>query len=466
MAEQASRQRTPWRTLWRLTVGDRSLAIILIGMGIVVALVLAIPQLPPTPSEMGPWLAQARARFGGAMPVLNFLGLFSIGDSIPFRMLLSLLTMILLVRAADRTAGLIAGRHAVEPDGEEAWKPLAAGELEAARHNLEKRGYRVIPTDEEAFQADRWPVADGLAFLAHLGPVLVVVGLLIGGVWGWQINPLSGQSGETIDVPQRGEITVPELAPGGRAGLDGMRLYAQGTMPELTITAVDASGESLGLIQTPEADPADRLSLRLSDEMPSTHFAIPEAALFVRVTLDPEAPAGADTPILVQIFRIRSGEQVAEGTIAGPEDGLQVAEGVEIEVRRERYLLLSAVHDPGYGIKFVGLLVTALALIGRILWSPRRLWIREAGEVEGRGNLPRWLIEAPAEGRSGREKGAIGMRILTAALAPVVAGWAIWNLWQEGVLWAGAPLQIGLTAAWLLCLAVWLIGNQKEKESE
>jgi hypothetical protein len=237
-------------------------------------------------------------------------------------------------------------------------------------------------------------------------------------------------------------------------------------MPELTITAVSTSGESLGLIQTPEADPADRLSLRLSDEMPSTHFAIPEAALFVRVTLDPEAPAGADTPILVQIFRIRSGEQVAEGTITGPEDGLQVAEGVEIEVRRERYLLLSAVHDPGYGIKFVGLLVTALALIGRILWPPRRLWIREAGEVEGRGNLPRWLIEAPAEGRSAREKGAIGMRILTAALAPVVAGWAIWNLWQEGVLWAGAPLQIGLTAAWLLCLAVWLIGNQKEKESE
>lgn len=422
------------------------------------ALVLVIPQLPPTLSETGPWLAQVRARFGSAMPVLNALGLFSIGDSPLFRVLLSLLILLLLVRSADRAVDLGTGHRGAtsECDGR-AWRALAEADLRTARRSLKKRGYRIKPLSDEAFQADRWPVAETMDLLAHVGPILLTLGLLVGVAWGWRVNPVQGQSGETVDLPRRGEITVPALSAAGRARLEGLRLYVEGTMPELTVSATDTAAGPLGLIQTPEAEPADQLSVRLSNEMPSAHFAIPDAALFVRLTLDPEAPAGADAPILVQVFRIRSGEQVTERVISGPEDQVVAADGVEIEVDRAGYLVLTAIHDPGYWIKIVGLLVTAVGLVGRVLWPPRRLWVRQDEDrLEAQGTPPQWLIEAPEGGRSLPENGAIAVRSVVVALAPVVAGVAGWNLAQEGVLWAGAPLQIEITVVWLLALAIWL----------
>lgn len=432
----------------------------MVGTAITIALVLAIPQAPPTPSAMGPWLAQVRVRFGWAMPVLNALGLFSMGDSIPFRLLLSLLSLILLVRAADRAIELGAGQRISNLDAEdEAWQPVAAEDLETARRTVKGRGYRIAPREEGGFQADRWPAAEMIGLLAHLGPILLILGLLVGVVWGWRANPLRAQPGETVATPRGGEIVVPgELATSNQARIGSMRLYVQGAMPELIVSASGAEAEPLDLIQTPEAEPVNQLSFRLSEEMSSSHFAIPDAALFVRVSLDPEAPTGADAPILVQVFRIRSGEQVVEHAISDPDGEVVTADDVEIEVDRERYLVLTAIHDPGYWIKILALLLTAVAVAGRILWPPRRLWVREnADELEARGTPPRWLLEAPEGGRGIWEKGAIGVRFLTAALTPVVAGIAGWNLAQQGVLWAGAPLQIGITAAWILGLATWLI---------
>ncbi|MGD1992607.1 MAG: cytochrome c biogenesis protein ResB [Anaerolineae bacterium] len=480
MAEQPSRREHLWRILWRLAAGDRSLAAILVGTAIAIALVLAIPQRPPTLSESGPWLAQVRVELGWAMPVFNALGLFTMGNSLPFRLLVFLLALVLLVRATDRVIDLIAGQRVAGPESDdEAWRALPREDLETTRRELRKRGYRVESPDEGdgILQADRWPAAEALALLAHLGPVLIVLGLLIGVVWGWQVNPLHGKPGETIDLPRRGQITVPEFSTSSQARLDGMRLYVEGAMPELTVSATSATSEPLGLIQTPEAEPAEQLSFRLNGEMPSTHFAIPEAALFVRVTLDPEAPAGADAPILTQVFRIRSGEQVAESTISGPNDRLLAADGVEIKVHREPYLVLTAAHDPGYGVKILGLLTTAVALMGRILWPPRRLWIRESTDgLEVQGRTPPWLLDSSQERGGARRKSAVAVRLLVVALAPFVAGLALWNLGREGVLWAGAPLQIGITAFWLLALAIWLVccstaptpveHSQTEKEGE
>ena len=461
MADQPSRPRHLWRTLWRLAAGDRSLAVILIGMAVTLALVLAIPQLPPTLSETGPWLAQVRARFGPAMPVLNALGLFSMGNSPLFRFLLALLALSLLVRAVDRAVELSAGRRAADPDSEAAWRALAAKDETVVRRRLSKRGYRVVPSTDGALQADRWPIAEALALLAHLGPILIIIGLLVGVVWGWRINRLEAQPGEAIEIAGRGAIVVPELAAGGQARVDGVRLYAEGEMPEVIVTAVGAGGDPLGLIETPDARPSGSLVFRLSDEAPSTYFAIPDEALFVRLTLDPEAEAGADAPLLFQVFRIRSGEQIAAGTLSGSSEGLETAEGIEIEIERQEYLVVTAIHDPGYWIKLIGILVTAAGVMGRVFWSPRGLWVRAGPDgPEGYGRLPRWAIE-PADDRKGIwGKSTLALRFLGVALTPFVAGAALWSLVQEGVLWGGTTWQVAVTATWLVVLGLWLITTE------
>lgn len=459
MADQPSRQRDLWRTLWRLAAGDRSLAILLFGLAVTIALALAIPQLPPTLSETGPWLAQVRARFGPAVPVMNALGLFSIGDSPLFRFLLALLTLTLLIRATDRAVDLATGRRPAESDREEeAWQTLTVEDQEAAARRLAKGGHRILPLPDGVLQADRWPIAEGLAFLAHLGPILIIVGLAIGVVWGWRADGLQAQPGEVLEIAGRGEFVVPELTPTGRAGVGGVRLYAEGAMPELTVTAVGPEGEPLGLTQTPEAEPSAELVFRLSDETPSTYFAIPDAALFVRLTLDPEIPVGADAPILVQVFRIRSGEQVTAGTLAESSAAFEAADGVEIETQRDEYLVLTAIHDPGYWGKIIGLLVAGVAVMGRALWPPRRLWVRASDDgPEGCGHLPPWAVGPSDDGEGLGEKGSRALRFLTGALAPLAAAAALWSLTREGMLWAGAAWQVAGTAVWLVILGIWLM---------
>jgi hypothetical protein len=454
MTEQPARRSSPWNGAWNLAVGNRSLAVVLVGLMLLITLVLVVPQTPSSPPAASRWLAETQARFGPAMPFLEAVGLLSISRSPLFRTLLCLLAFLLLVRGSERVLAL-AGRGRGIGGAPEAWRPLREEDLERVAQRLRRSGHRVRWSEDGSLQADRWPWAEALDLLSHAGVLLLLVGSLVGTVWGWRAGHLTGRPGEVIDVPGHGQVTVAEGASSGHAATSsGARLYPEGSGPELAVTATDDSGQALDLLRTPDEEPSQQIHLRLADTAPDAYFAIPEAALFVRVALDPEAALDAATPVLVQVFRIRSGELVQEAIATGDEHVIQGE--TNIRLVRARYLIFTAARDPGFGMKVVGLAMAGLALLGQALWPVRRLGVRQgSSELEGFGDLPGDLVQTEGQERplgSGRR----AARLITGLLAPVVGGAALWSLTRSGLLWDGSTAQVGLTALWALGTAAYL----------
>ena len=84
--------RDPWRRLWRFFTSDGFLAAVFI---LCAALLLAAALLPQTPANdlvaYSRWLSDTQTRFGSLFEALNALGLFSITNSLIFRLALAVL---------------------------------------------------------------------------------------------------------------------------------------------------------------------------------------------------------------------------------------------------------------------------------------------------------------------------------------------------------------------------------------
>jgi len=427
------------------------LAVLLFLLSLLLALLPLFPQAPSDPVATSRWLAEVQARFGSATDFLSVVGLFSLGRSPFFRLTLVVLAFLLLVRAGAWAERLWRGRRAVR--GEGVWRPLADLALKDVARALRRRGYRVQTTVRgQALQADRWPWAELLALLAHVGPLLFLLGLLVGGRWGWRVEHLRGRPGETLSVPTDGEIAVVNPPAGRWVDPSGVRVYVEGTGPDLTAVVTGADGEPLGLQRAPGAAPSSSLCLRLTETETDAYFAVPEAGLVVRVALDAGAALRAEAPLWVQVFRSPSGELTQEVLVEGDAD---LVEGpLHIRLARSPYLIVTAVRDPGYWLKMVGLAIAGPALLGLVLWPARRLWVRQDG--------PHLVVAGrfPAEGR--RLRFGAGMCFLRGLLALVVSGMAIHSLVRGGAVWDGSAVQAEATALWLAWMAVCLIwGDEK-----
>jgi hypothetical protein len=455
MTAQRVRRTPVWNSLWLLAAGNRSLAVVLLGLTLPLLVPFFLPQLPSEPAAASRWLALAQGRFGSLLAPLSALGLFSIARSPLNRLLLVALAFLLSVRVAAWAEQLWRNRRPAP--GMNAWRPLAERGLESAVQLLRRRGYRVRPVPgRDTAHADRWPWAELMTLLADGGALLVLVGLLVTQVWGWRAAHLTGRPGEMVAVPGRGEVELVAMPAGVAVDpSSGVRLYREGTGPELTVTATDAAGEPLGLQQTPEAAASHSLRLRLTEEETDAYFAIPEAGLVVRVALGSTAALDGQVPFLLQIFRSPSGELVRETLVTG---GFELVEGdSRVRLARTEYLVLAAVYDPGYWLKVVALVGVALALPLRALWPVRRLRLRnDGGRLAGSGDLPGWLVEAVSgrqrRGQRGRAVLGVGMGLL----APVIAAMALRSLVRSGGLGDQSTVQAGMTALWLGCAAVHL----------
>src|SRR5512139_727176 len=106
--------RDPWRRLWHFFVSDGFLAAVLI---LCAALLLSAALLPQTPANdlvaYSRWLSEAQTRFGNLFEILNALRLFSIANSLAFRLALAALGWCATLRLIDQFDPL---RHAVPAD--------------------------------------------------------------------------------------------------------------------------------------------------------------------------------------------------------------------------------------------------------------------------------------------------------------------------------------------------------------
>ena len=367
MTASPPRPADPWRRAWRAATGNIPLAVCFFLLALYLLLLAWIPQFSPDGATVDRWRVQTR--FGPWTGTLYQLGLFSLARSPAISVLLSLLAFLLLLRGAEQA--------------------------DALRSRIRDRPDR------------RWWT--GLfPLLACLGTLILLTGLLIGARWGWREEGLIG----------------PEPPPLSHRAGRTPGLYRTGFGPSLTVRATDAANRPLKLQQTAREATQTELALYLTPSAPESAFAIPESGLVVRLGV--RGDLSAQSPILVEVFRAPSGERVQETTMEQSPFRLTV-DGIVLEIVREPYPLMAAVYDPGWGLKWVGLTLGAIGLVGTL----RPGWRKE--RIPG---------------------------LLLFVLTLLVAGLTGYSLATRGAMGA-LPLQLEVSALWLVGLGVWLI-RQKE----
>ncbi len=390
MAVQRIGKIDPWRLLWRLTTGDTSLAVLLLVLAGYLVVLTIVPQAPSGVPPSDQWLSQAEVWFGPVTEPLYRIGLFTITASPLPRLLLVLAAFLLAARGIEQAAAL----------GEKG--------------------------------RSRWPLLFPL--LAHVGPLLLLLGLLIGLLTGWRAEDVIGRAGDTLIFPGRQGIVLGESDSATRSASLWVRVHITGYGPQLDIHAWDDEGAPLQLQSNPQDPSRANLSLPLRPGDPEVYFAIPSLNVVVRVAAPPNYPLSADMPLTVQVFRTPTGEVIREESFVGETVRMDLTGG-KIELGRSRYLLLTVVYDPGFWLKVAGLVIGGIGMAGGLLWPQQRSRLQ-------------WALRG-------------GLALLTLAVASL----ALRSLLSVGMIWDWSPLQAGVTGVWLALCAVGLLLNPA-KEGE
>ena len=379
MAEQSP---DPWRAVWRFATSDDMLVVLLIAIALGATLTAWIPQQPASDIDYSRWLSQMQARFGQAAPVIQTLGLFDITSSLTFRALLALLGGCLVLRLVEGIGGLRDDREEEEPDGE--WQELPEWDYLSLTDDLRRRSYRVRGASSLT-QVDRWPWSSVLPMVAHLGALLLLVGLILFQLLGWQVSDVILQEGGRVSL-RGGQEEVTLATGGGLEHSPGVVAYLGERGPGIRAKAFNNQDELLELLLTPDAEPRTDLRIALTGE---TFFAIPSAELIVRLTpRSDQAYARVD----IQIYNSPTGDIIAERTTEEGGYGEFAVAGVTLEFGPAPFARATAVHNPGRLPAALGLLLLTLGLLGSLAYSERRFWLRvQESTMEGIGSLPTWL---------------------------------------------------------------------------
>ena len=377
MADQP--QRDLWRIIWQVATSDTALVILLLGIAISLATASLLPQVPSNgPSAYARWLSHTQARFGGATSTMQALGLFNITRSFGFRTMLALLAGLFLLRLTENVDQLVQGRKLAPP--KDNWQELPNVSLTRIRDGFPRPRYRVLK-EPPLFQIDRWPWSAVFPALAHAGGLLLIIGALFAHLWGWQVEDVILQGGESATfygakVALREDVQVTHSP--------GIFVSVEERGPGVQVSAIDDDGNTLSLQQAAGSDSSTQLWLALSGDQ---YFAIPEEQMIIRL-----APRRKDTnsPVDVQFYRSPPGRLITEMSTEGDITQLDV-ENVSLKLTSAPYARLTITSNPGRWPAILGLLALIIGLVGKNIWPKRRFWLRQGEDeevIEGTGMLP------------------------------------------------------------------------------
>jgi hypothetical protein len=380
----AQTQRDPWQAVWQIATSDRLLIALLVATAAGLIATAWLPQTPTVdPIAYAQWLSEAQVRFGKAVPTLQTLGLFTITHSVGFRTLLALLAACLLLRSVEAGSQLRQRREMTEPAT--GWLRLANTRFSEAIGALRYR-YRISSDPGAApplFQADRWPWASLFHLLAPVGALLLLAGLVVTHLWGWQVEGLILPGGERVTLPGTEEWVALDADARTTTHSAGIVTSIEAFRPGVRVTAF-TDGNPILLHQTPEAGRVTQVTVALAKDQ---YLAIPEAQLVVRLAVPSDAPSETHSPVLAQVFRSPPGRLETEAVVEG-ETELTV-DNVTLRLVRVPHAQVIATFNPGLWPSAVGLAVSIAGLAGSIVWPTRLFWLREnKGRVEGAGDVP------------------------------------------------------------------------------
>ncbi len=432
--QKAAASPSPWLAnptgqLWHTLTSVR-LALVLILL--IAMATLAGTLLDQAPASMAgnstaynEWLDGPRERYGALTDIMSRLQLFRVFSSIWFKGLIALLVANIVVCTINRWSSIrtqvfsprvrmtpayfdrarIGASFSVNIDA-----PVAAA---AVRTGLRSAGYRSVTEDGEsvAMYADRFRLSRLGTFLTHLSLVLILVGAIMGGIWGWSDDQFIVPEGATQPLPLAKDISVkleqfeeqwyPEGAPKDFASQ--IVIYDHGQEVKRGTTRVnspivykgiafnqaffgqvaqlqvkDSAGNEVLNQGVPLAWTSNTGSrpvgwVELPDQQFKAYIIGPEPG-----TYDQTVPLGT---VRLELYN-KDGRLVGIQELARNQD-VQV-EGLTFRFLREsQFTGLKVVKDPGVNVIWVASTLMVLGLV-MVFWFPhRRLWALVSPRPEG-----------------------------------------------------------------------------------
>jgi hypothetical protein len=331
--------RDPWRRLWHFFTSDGFLAAVL---ALCAALLLIAALLPQTPANdlvaYSRWLSETQTRFAGLFDLLNALNLFSITNSLLFRLALAALGWCAALRLIDQLDRL---RQSDRP-------------------------------------ARRSAIA---AIMAYAGTLVVLLGLALGAFIDYRVDDIVVQPGAVTNIPgtsyavrldavedQQARIallqqteTVAQGSIGERQPLpDGVAVYLDRIGPALKVSATRGATQTLQLQNTATSPLQDQVLLLFTPDQNEGFLAAPEVNLVLRVQ-----PIGSDR-FAAQIYQSATGKDFGSQPFE-PGGSLSI-EGISFTFEPAAYVIVSLANQPSHWIVALGLIVMLLGLTGLLIW--------------------------------------------------------------------------------------------------
>ena len=425
----------PIDRLYRALASDRVLAVVAVLVGAALLASLLLPQLPADRSEpeaAARWLAETAGQFGSLGGLMAGVGVFNLWNSFWFQALAGLLAFILLLRLGLAIGNAL--RRLRNPDPRAAASQAQRWPLHAAVHleqdagsaglqqDLVNEGWRVVSTTQggnDLVIAERSRAGVIAPILVTGGLLVVLVGLWLGQLVGWQESGLTLAPGETVVLANHpdsalsagpdvdgalSEISIDRgasvsetvtFSAGGAARLDGIALNRRSQGPALAVSAAGPGGETLQL-QRMEAQPESAPSLTLVFDQPRSEqvFLLPDRQLVFSIVSFPALPErGFSGPtFLVQAFRAGQREPLLNAFVDG-DASLSVGEDM-LHLSAGQFITVDVSYDPTRPLIWLGM---ALAILGiaLALWRPAGQLLlsvpRESGHIAVQASLnPAW----------------------------------------------------------------------------
>jgi len=421
----------PLSVLWRTLSAPQTLLVCLGLLALALALGALIPQIPPQArNDPQAWLAVQSGPFAPSISLIRTLHLYDLYHTLGFRLVVALTGLVLFVRAADAAelAGRATRRAPWPPDAFSFWgasaeqacaaSPLTPEAVLPRIHEfLAQRGFRRANVSDLPLPnlvAVHRPGALWVEPLVSVALLLALLGLAIGGAWGWQaadwllapgeLRAVGRETGYSLRLdafePKDGaasglcsyhsQITWLEgdtplrqalVGAGQPATLRGLAARQISIVPRVTLRGRDEAGDPLLLLPAGEdLAPASQVEVRFPSPDDQPLVLLPGHDLFLTlafVPADRAADRAADRegrPAL-DVTLVRNGGADAEALGRLYEGGTLAFNGFQIEIAWVYQPVLRVDHRPAMSLVVAGLALALVALVVSWLLPGRLLWI-------------------------------------------------------------------------------------------